>query len=364
TIGGVERVVHELAKRQVAAGNDVLVASRRLDASAKTSYLIHEGVRYIKFPFVAFPFAVNGLVYRFNPEVVHVNSYLAAKFLRPRSQPVMLRHIHDVLGHSAGAYFGAKLGPIFPPIERYLVEGYSNYIVPSVSTKRKLQSSVNHGARIWVVPNGVDTSVFYPRKKGWLHAKLSLPEDEKLILFLGRLALGKGALEALRGSMPLLVERKASLVYIGPSETSLSSGQKPALGHILREARAAGVEQRVFRLGPQCDNDLASALSDCQVLVCPSTSEGFGLVVLEAASCGTPSVVYPAGSLPEVVENGVTGVVTDECTPSSLSAALEDLLSASGEAELRQMSLACTDKAKSYDWENTYTKLMKIYGSL
>ncbi|MEM3671245.1 MAG: hypothetical protein QW767_05840, partial [Thermoprotei archaeon] len=59
-----------------------------------------------------------------------------------------------------------------------------------------------------------------------------------------------------------------------------------------------------------------------------------------------------------------TGVVTDECTPSSLSAALEDLLSASGEAELRQMSLACTDKAKSYDWENTYTKLMKIYGSL
>ncbi len=67
---------------------------------------------------------------------------------------------------------------------------------------------------------------------------------------------------------------------------------------------------------------IPQALQDADVYVQSSKSEGFGLAVVEAMLCGRPVVVAPCGSLPELVEDGRTGVVAAACTPDALAAAI------------------------------------------
>ncbi|MCL5788367.1 MAG: glycosyltransferase family 4 protein [Candidatus Marsarchaeota archaeon] len=362
TIGGVERVVHEVAKRQVAMGHCVSVVTRTnslLSFEQKSERI--DSVKYLRFPTPLFPFASADYAEVFDPEVVHVNSYLASK-LFTRTRHRVLRHVHDVLGVSAKAYFGGRLAAAVPPFERVLLGGFKDYLVPSLSTMRKLRQSLHNSSKIWLLPNGVDTSVFHPYPRGVLRNMLGLSGPTPIIMFLGRLALGKGALDALYASLRLLLSGEAVLVYVGPSNTSFTSGQKPALREIIREARSAGVLGRVYRLPPQPDDLLAKLISDAAVVLCPSKSEGFGLVPVEAAACGTPSIVYPVGSLPEVVINNVTGIISEDATPQSMAFKLEALIRDPDRRE--RMSHECVGYASKFDWRRVVDELMSIYDQL
>lgn len=362
-VGGVERVVHELAKRQIAQGHRVLVVSQCEKLSSFQTRVLHiEGVTYLKIPKPIFPYLSKKYVEKFRPDVIHLNSYLAADGFSNNSSIPVLRHVHDVYDKLSEKYFGLKIGLFAPALERRWVAGFRNYLVPSSSTLNKLARIIKPLSRIWLVPNGVDTKVFRFTSGKMLRKRLGLDEKDKIVGFVGRIAVGKGAVDAYVVSAPYLKKGDVYLVYIGPRETVNTSGQKAAYSVIRDRALKDGLSGKVFFIPPLSDRDLAAAYSDMNVLLLPSTTEGFGLCVLEAAACGTPSIVYRTGSLPEIVVDGKTGIIVSPGDLQGMSCALGELLE--NKAAKEQFIEACVNVAKTYDWESVALKVTKIYREL
>lgn len=361
-IGGVERVVHEIAKRQLAMGNVVAVVSQWRDFRVlRVGSFCFEGVKYVLLPRLLFPYLAYVYAKKFGPDVVHLNSYLSSSFFsRDGVRERVVRHVHDVYTSLFQKYFGLNIEAIASRLEKSWTERFEYYVVPSHSTKRRLVGLIGGGKKVWVVPNGVDTSVFRPRRGFWLKRRLGLEDSAKIVGFVGRIAFGKGAFEAYLAARPLLAKhRGVYLVYVGPSDTLKTSGQRGALDKIVRQAALDGFSSRVFYLPPLSDDELACAYSDLEVLMLPSFSEGFGLSVLEAAACGTPSIVYDSGSLPELVEHGKTGFVVKQGDTGGLSEALEAILNQPGVRD--EFSSRCIVRAKRYDWQSVVTQIHDIY---
>ncbi|MEN2739383.1 glycosyltransferase family 4 protein [Microbacterium sp. X-17] len=138
--------------------------------------------------------------------------------------------------------------------------------------------------------------------------------DRDLILFAGRHIADK-QLDALPAAMRV-VQRSH------PGARLVVAGSGPETPALLSAAREAGVEPEV--LGRVPDDDLEDLMARASVLVNPSRREGFGLVVAEAASHGTPSVVVAGedNAAADLVEDGVNGFLSPSVSPAELGGAV------------------------------------------
>ncbi len=155
-------------------------------------------------------------------------------------------------------------------------------MVPTRSIGQELDRRRFANVKIWT--RGVDRSLFhqYPRDH--------LPFPRPIVLYAGRLAIEKG----IDDFMALKVDGSKVLVGDGPERERLQRMNPNA--HFLG-----------FRHG----EDYARTLASADVMVFPSRTDTFGLVMLEAMACGTPVAAYDAPSPLDVVEDGVTGAIAD-----------------------------------------------------
>jgi len=127
----------------------------------------------------------------------------------------------------------------------------------------------------------------------------------------------------------------ALLVGRGAEAQLRIAGDGPEREALARLARDEGVSDRVHFEGVRTAAELAALHSETAALVMPAEREGYGLVVVEAALCGTPAVVADSGALPELVEDGSTGWVVPPGDPASLADALSAIRAAPDEAVRR-----------------------------
>src|SRR5207248_1149017 len=176
---------------------------------------------------------------------------------------------------------------------------------------------VRHPSRVRRVYHGMEPTVTQALERDGLRirAELGLSPEDFLIGNVGRLALQKGQ-RHLIAAMPLLVERvpRAHAVIAGGGD----------LEDYLRDlALEVGVPDRVHVLGPR--RDVPALMHAIDVFAMPSIWEGFGLVLLEAMAAGRPIVASRVATIPEVVEDGVTGLLVPAGDPQALSDALAAL---------------------------------------
>lgn len=138
-----------------------------------------------------------------------------------------------------------------------------------------------------VILNGIDTKFFCPSPKG----KEPLGRRPVRLLFVGNLTQRKGA-----DLLPALME-------------NLGDGYELAYVVGLRTGDAFPKSTRMRSLGRLSTEELRDAYREADLFIFPSRLEGFGLAVCEALACGTPAIVTNTSALPEVVEQGVTGIL-------------------------------------------------------
>jgi len=218
-------------------------------------------------------------------------------------------------------------------------------IAISKNTKKQLDETYRFDSnKLSLIPHGVDTDRFYPRKES--HEAVS--PNKTSFLFVGRLASRKGVSRVI----------KALTMFRGEKVELLVAGSGRHKERLKRLAGIQGVSNRVRFLGYVPDDELPQLYSSADVFVFPSRYEGFGLVFLEAMACGTPVIGTPVGGVPDVIENGETGFVIDE-EINSLSERLR--YCHENPKRVQEMSNSARQKAKNMDWSRVAAKVETVY---
>jgi phosphatidylinositol alpha-1,6-mannosyltransferase len=178
--------------------------------------------------------------------------------------------------------------------------------------------------RIHLIYPGVDVERFRPGLLcDDLKEVVGLAHNEKLILSVGRLSRRKGFDMVIR-SLPELISQGIAVRYaiIGIGEDQ---------DYLTNLSRELGVEDRVHLLGHVSPEDLPRWYNACDVFAMPNReingdTEGFGMVFIEAAACGKPSLAGVAGGTGSAVIEGVTGQRIDGNSIHEVVSRLSDLL--------------------------------------
>jgi glycosyltransferase involved in cell wall biosynthesis len=223
-------------------------------------------------------------------------------------------------------------------------------------TEAEAEQYRNLGVRenkIEVVPDGVDLSEFENLPpKGEFRGRYGLNDNQRIVLFLGRIHKIKGLDLLLRAFAGLAPLNNARLVIVGPDAGYLSSLKK-----LIADLK---VGNDVLCTGPLYGREKLSAYVDADVFVLPSRYEIFGIAALEACACGLPVITTERCGLAGVI-NGQAGLVVPY-DKELLTSALKQML---GDDSMRQQ---LGEKGKMlvrerFNWKNIAERIELVYRS-
>jgi glycosyltransferase involved in cell wall biosynthesis len=163
-----------------------------------------------------------------------------------------------------------------------------------------------------------------------------------------------------RKGIRFLIEAAAQLKPRFPELKVVVAGDGFERPELVRLAAQLGIAADVTFLGWVPNAELPQYYRAAAVSVIPSLEEGFGIPAAEAMGCETPVVASDAGGLPEVVENGVTGLVVPRGDSSALATAIGSLL-ADPERRFRMGQAGRERALRLFDWDRTAAQFEQIY---
>ncbi len=218
--------------------------------------------------------------------------------------------------------------------------------------------------KISIIPPGVDVGRFYPIPKDEAKAQIGIPEQDRMVLFVGRIEPLKG-IDTLLQAMAII---RSNCDYdLCPHYLAIIGGEPDAnekqlnneMSRLQGLCKQLGIEDMVLFLGKQGQDTLAYYYSAAEILVMPSHYESFGMVALEAMACGTPVIASQVGGLACLVRDGETGFSIPSQNAQILSEKMRILLI---DRKLReQMGNQAAEYAKQYQWETIAQRMIKVY---
>ena len=288
--GGIELVVSLLADGLVDAGHDVtLFASGDSLTKANLSYIFEEAPSELigrSLPEIRHALACYERADEF--DVINDHSGIPAAALGGLVQTPVLHTVHGPLDtHETQHAYGA-IAEVAPGVG----------LISISENQRRPMPDLPWAATI---PNAIDLSL-YPSK----------PHKGDYLLFLGRFSPDKGAHRAIAVAMELGLPLKMAGKNREPKERQYFAELiEPHVGH-------GGIEY----LGEVSHGEKVELLQDARATLFPiEWEEPFGLVMIEAMACGTPVIATRHGAVPEVIEDGVSGIIVDSYR--EMGAALE-----------------------------------------
>jgi len=200
-------------------------------------------------------------------------------------------------------------------------------------------------SKIYVIPNGVDTTQFTPLDK---------KSREPLILFVGSLIPRKGVnylLQAMPYVFLSVPEYRLVIVGEGP--------EKPFLHQLTKDL---GIEDRVSFVGDQPHQEVKRWMQRARVLVLPSLEEGMGVVLVEALACGTPVVASCIDGIKDVVTPEV-GILVPPADSKAMSEAIVEILR--DPERWAEASRSARARAEMYyRWDKIAKRYVELYQTL
>ncbi|MCH7750964.1 MAG: glycosyltransferase family 4 protein [Planctomycetes bacterium] len=186
-----------------------------------------------------------------------------------------------------------------------------------------------------------------------------------LMLYVGRIIERKGLLPFIEHSLPQIIENlpQAKLLVIGDDALDAVNQSKPLLREVRQTIQELQLQQHILFLGMAEDEVLNSAYREADVLIFPLVPtkgdvEGFGMVAIEAAACGTPTVAFAVGGVSDAVIDGTSGLLVRPQDYHAFTSAVLKAIKTSSEFDEN-----CRAHAKTFDWSIYGRKLAEILDS-
>jgi D-inositol-3-phosphate glycosyltransferase len=218
--------------------------------------------------------------------------------------------------------------------------------------------------KVIVIPPGVDVSRFYPIPPDEAKDYIGIPPEDRMVLYVGRIEPLKG-LDVLFEAMGRFCQHTHTdqahlhLTIIGGDPEAGPEKMSVEMSRLKELREKYGLEEMVTFRGKQDQDTLPYYYSAAEVVVVPSHYESFGMVALEAMSCGTPVVASQVGGLAYLVKDGVTGYTVPVGDPHELCNHLRDLME---DRDLRKkMGEQAASFAQEYAWENIAARISTHY---
>jgi glycosyltransferase involved in cell wall biosynthesis len=362
SIGGIQSHTLALAQQLVARGAHVEVVTRLQPGLARREVMRNVLVHRVGLAGVppalgsaAFIAAAAAALVRLAPrfDVFHAHQLLspttAAMLAGPLSRRAVVLNPHacgdigDVGVLSRSAVGRLRLAAA--------VRTADAFVAVSRAIRDELASAGAPAARIWSIPNGVDTARFRDAsadERAALRAALALPQGP-LAVYTGRLSIEKGV-DVLLDAWPHVLARapaaRLCVVGSGPEDASLRA----------RAQRLGVAGAVVFAGGVQ---DTAPWLRAADAAVLPSRTEGMPVALLEAMACALPCVATAVGGSREVLD-AATGWPVPSEDPPALAAAVAEALGGGAAARARGEA-ARAHVAKRYALDRIADEFLLLY---
>jgi len=238
-----------------------------------------------------------------------------------------------------------------------LVYFLSDLIIANSYSTKKLVQSIAPKAQIEVVYPGVDYKRFlnFSYDSSCIRAKWSVNDNEILLFSMARIETRKNHISVIK-AVKMCIDNGINIKYLIASD----GDEKDRLVQMVKEQQ---FENFVIFIGYLSEEEKISTLFSCDIHIMPSiqndsTTEGFGIVFLEAAAAGVPSISGNVGGQPESVINGKTGFVVDGNDIPEIAKIISTLCA---DEKLRKKMGNCGRKwAKENDWDNVANKIKRI----
>lgn len=205
------------------------------------------------------------------------------------------------------------------------------------------------GPPVLAIPNAIDCSAYDA-----LVRERAASERPLRVLYLGRLVREKGLYELIEG---LRLARSR-----GAAAELIVAGEGPEAAGLIKAAAASGLAPVGF-VGSVRGPDKMSLLRWADVLALPSYSEGLPYALLESMAAGVPAIATPVGAIPEVVADGVNGLLLEPHSPQAIAAAIRTL-TLDREALARMGEASRATIAARYSIPRLAGELRALYASL
>ena len=335
SVGGGATHVYRLSKGLVEAGHRVTVVATDLIGKDQRSTCPSEeidGITVRRFHATRVPIVgadVGNIAFGMlpvalmaeRPDIVHVHTY---RFFPTWLVPILrwVRHMPVVMtSHSAYEPTRPARIDLFDRTWGRVIFKTVNRIIALTEIERRYLSRLGANPdKIVIIPNAVDSSLlaYQPnvqRFRDTYHLK-----QDKIVLFVGRIGLAKG-LDTLVDVIPNVLaqsDRNARFVLVGPD-----LGDRRGLEE---RARRLGVDGNLLFTGALIGDELLDAYHTADVVVLLSRFDASPIVLVEAMAAGKPIVATRVGGIPDIVQDGVNGLLVEPGDARATAAAINRVL--------------------------------------
>lgn len=344
--GGAELLTHEMAKRWVKAGHTVTLFSERFDGAVYEEDV--DGVRIVRRG-RWWSVHVRAMIYYLrhsrSTDVIIDEAHWFPFFsvlYAPRKTALLVCEVARPLFFRLFPYPIALIGRMLEKIYIFLYRG-APILAISDSTKEALVAEGLQPSQITVIPMGLSL----PRR-----AKRYPKSPNLTVIVVARLHVFKGVADAIDAFARVLHHVPTARLWIVGGD---SDGYQKEL---VQKVRDVGIRSGATFFGRVSEQKKFELLARAHILLMPSVHEGWGLVVAEAVSQGTPAVGYRTAGVKDVIVDGKTGVLVNAGKPDELAA--ETLKLWNDKNRYKRLQEAGRKRALSMNWDTTARAALSV----
>ncbi|RMD85616.1 MAG: glycosyltransferase family 1 protein [Calditrichaeota bacterium] len=242
--------------------------------------------------------SIRNYVKQENISLIHSHQYKANIFnllatINMKCVKMTTCHLYDDINYD----FKFK---IYTFLDKFALRRFNHIVTTSEQIKSDLQKFRLNGKRVSVVYNGIDLTRFQKSfNRNQIRKALGISNNTKVIGTIGRICTQK--------NQELIIESATSIIKQKPETIFLIIGDGPLRVALMSKIKRLNLSEKIIFLGQR--DDIPELLSVMDIFVLPSLDEGLPLALLEAMAARLPVVVTPVGSIPDVVEDGISGLI-------------------------------------------------------